>query len=120
MGITKLSKNETELLGKGALKMVFSVLLKRHDIFLNKTVFLDKELFRLPNLSNHNGYQSKMSWIYFEITYINQQIPYKGFNLFEAIFTLEQLEKHFDFYEPFTVHGNPHYRHVLHRFRLRN
>jgi maltose phosphorylase len=36
--------------------------------------------------------------------YIKQADTLQGFYIFEDHFTLEELEKHFDFYEPFTVH----------------
>jgi maltose phosphorylase len=36
--------------------------------------------------------------------YIKQADTLQGFYFFEDHFTKEQLEKHFDFYEPFTVH----------------
>ena len=36
--------------------------------------------------------------------YIKQADILQGFYLFEDHFTLEELQRHFDFYEPFTVH----------------
>jgi maltose phosphorylase len=36
--------------------------------------------------------------------YIKQADTLQGFYFFEDHFTLEELERHFDFYEPFTVH----------------
>jgi len=105
MGITKLSKNETELWEKVASQMYFPFS-KEHDIFLQQDGFLDKELISVADLSkSQRPINQKWSWDrILRSPYIKQADTLQGFYLFEDNFTLEQLEKHFDFYEPFTVH----------------
>ena len=72
----------------------------------NKTAFLDKELITVDNLDkSQRPINQKWSWDrILRSPYIKQADILQGFYLFEDHFTLWQLQKHFDFYEPFTVH----------------
>jgi len=76
------------------------------DIYLQQDGFLDKELVPVSELSKANRpINQKWSWDrILRSPYIKQADTLQGFYLFEDQFTTEQLEKHFDFYEPFTVH----------------
>lgn len=77
-----------------------------HDVFLQQDGFLDKELVKVSDLDNsQRPINQKWSWDrILRSPYIKQADVLQGFYFFEDHFSMEQLEKHFDFYEPFTVH----------------
>ncbi|WP_158974522.1 glycoside hydrolase family 65 protein [Cellulophaga sp. L1A9] len=105
IGVTKLNDNETEKWAEVAKNMYFPFS-KEHDIFLQQDGFLDKELITVANLpKSQRPINQKWSWDrILRSPYIKQADTLQGFYLFEDQFSLEALEKHFDFYEPFTVH----------------
>jgi maltose phosphorylase len=75
-------------------------------IYLQQDGFLDKELVPVKDLDkSQRPINQKWSWDrVLRSPYIKQADTLQGFYFFEDHFTTEQLEKHFDFYEPFTVH----------------
>ncbi|MEL6812279.1 MAG: glycoside hydrolase family 65 protein [Bacteroidota bacterium] len=75
-------------------------------IFLQQDGFLDKELVPVSELSQEDRpINQKWSWDrILRSPYIKQADTLQGFYFFEEHFSLEELEKHFDFYEPLTVH----------------
>ncbi|MEZ4778668.1 MAG: glycoside hydrolase family 65 protein [Flavobacteriaceae bacterium] len=75
-------------------------------IYLQQDGFLDKELVPVSQLDrSQRPINQKWSWDrILRSPYIKQADTLQGFYFFEADFSKEQLEKHFDFYEPFTVH----------------
>lgn len=77
-----------------------------HDVYLQQDGFLDKELVKVHDLDkSQRPINQKWSWDrILRSPYIKQADTLQGFYFFEDHFTKEQLEKHFDFYEPFTVH----------------
>jgi maltose phosphorylase len=77
-----------------------------HNVFLQQDGFLDKELITVANLDNsQRPINQKWSWDrILRSPYIKQADTLQGFYMFENDFTTEELERHFDFYEPFTVH----------------
>ncbi|MFL1896547.1 glycoside hydrolase family 65 protein [Aquimarina sp. 2-A2] len=79
---------------------------EKHDVYLQQDGFLDKELITVSDLEpSERPINQKWSWDrILRSPYIKQADTLQGFYLFEDHFTKEQLEKHFDFYEPFTVH----------------
>jgi maltose phosphorylase len=79
---------------------------KEHGIYLQQDGFLDKELVPVADLDKkHRPINQKWSWDrVLRSPYIKQADTLQGFYFFEDHFTKEQLEKHFDFYEPLTVH----------------
>lgn len=79
---------------------------EKHDVFLQQDGFLDKELISVADLPmSERPINQKWSWDrILRSPYIKQADTLQGFYFFEDHFTTEQLEKHFDFYEPFTVH----------------
>lgn len=105
IGRTKLTEQETEDWKKVADGMYFPYDEKR-EIFLQQDSFLDKELIPVDKLEkNDRPINQKWSWDrILRSPYIKQADTLQGFYLFEDHFTLEELERHFDFYEPFTVH----------------
>ena len=75
-------------------------------IYLQQDGFLDKDLVPVTELDSSNRpINQKWSWDrVLRSPYIKQADTLQGFYFFEDHFTTDQLEKHFNFYEPFTVH----------------
>ena len=75
-------------------------------IYLQQDGFLDKELVQVGDLDrSQRPINQKWSWDrILRSPYIKQADTLQGFYFFEDHFSKEELEKHFDFYEPFTVH----------------
>ena len=79
---------------------------EEHQVFLQQDGFLDKELITVADLdTSQRPINQKWSWDrILRSPYIKQADTLQGFYFFEDHFTNEELERHFDFYEPFTVH----------------
>ncbi|NNK83449.1 MAG: glycoside hydrolase family 65 protein [Flavobacteriaceae bacterium] len=79
---------------------------EEHNVYLQQDGFLDKELITVANLDKtQRPINQKWSWDrILRSPYIKQADILQGFYFFEDDFTQEELERHFDFYEPFTVH----------------
>ncbi|WJJ97455.1 glycoside hydrolase family 65 protein [Algibacter luteus] len=79
---------------------------EKHQVYLQQDGFLDKELITVANLpKSERPINQKWSWDrILRSPYIKQADVLQGFYFFEDQFTEEELEQHFDFYEPFTVH----------------
>ena len=75
-------------------------------IYLQQDGFLDKDLVKVADLEkSQRPINQKWSWDrVLRSPYIKQADTLQGFYFFEDHFTKAELEKHFDFYEPFTVH----------------
>ncbi|KIX21689.1 maltose phosphorylase [Flavobacterium sp. 316] len=100
-----LTKTELDSWKQVANNMYFPYS-EEHNVFLQQDGFLDKELVKVANLDKtQRPINQKWSWDrILRSPYIKQADTLQGFYFFEDHFTKEQLEKHFDFYEPFTVH----------------
>ena len=75
-------------------------------IYLQQDGFLDKDLTPVSELAKEERpINQKWSWDrILRSAYIKQADTLQTFYYFEDQFSKEQLEKHFDFYEPLTVH----------------
>jgi len=75
-------------------------------VYLQQDGFLDKELVPVSQLDrSQRPINQKWSWDrILRSPYIKQADVLQGFYFFEDHFSKAQLEKHFDFYEPLTVH----------------
>jgi len=105
IGHTNLT--ETELLSwKEVSDNMYFPFSEEHDIFLQQDGFLDKEIIPVAKLDKVNRpINQKWSWDrILRSCYIKQADVLQGFYLFEENFNHKTLEKHFDFYEPLTVH----------------
>ena len=102
---TKLSNDELEQWKAVADNMYFPFDNER-NIYLQQDGFLDKELVTVANLDkSQRPINQKWSWDrILRSPYIKQADTLQGFYFFEDNFTMDELERHFDFYEPFTVH----------------
>jgi len=105
MAHTKLAKSETEQWEEIIANMFFPRS-KKHGVFLQQDGFLDKEMIKVEDLDkSERPINQKWSWDrILRSPYIKQADVLQGFYFFEDHFTKEELQKHFDFYEPFTVH----------------
>ena len=105
MNKVKLSQAEISEMKKVADNMYFPYS-KEHGVYLQQDGFLDKELITVADLDkSQRPINQKWSWDrILRSPCIKQADTLQGFYFFEDHFTKEQLEKHFDFYEPFTVH----------------
>ncbi len=102
---TKLSKAEMDQWKIVANNMYFPFDNER-NIYLQQDGFLDKELITVADLDkSQRPINQKWSWDrILRSPYIKQADTLQGFYFFEDDFTMDELERHFDFYEPFTVH----------------
>ncbi len=79
---------------------------EEHQVYLQQDGFLDKELVKVHDLDkSQRPINQKWSWDrILRSPYIKQADTLQGFYFFEDQFSKEELERHFDFYEPYTVH----------------
>lgn len=101
----KLTNVETDLWKKVADQMYFPFS-EKHGVYLQQDGFLDKDLVRVADLDKKER-PINQHWSWDRILrspYIKQADTLQGFYFFEDHFTDDELEKHFDFYEPYTVH----------------
>ncbi|MBS9766258.1 MAG: glycoside hydrolase family 65 protein [Flavobacteriaceae bacterium] len=105
MSKTNLTKEEVQKWLQVAENMYFPYS-DKHDVYLQQDNFLDKELVPVTKLAtSERPINQKWSWDrILRSCYIKQADVLQGFYFFENQFTKEELEKHFDFYEPLTVH----------------
>lgn len=102
---TNISETELQTWEKVAQNMYFPYS-EEHQVYLQQDGFLDKELVRVADLDpKQRPINQKWSWDkILRSPYIKQADVLQGFYFFEDHFSMQELEKHFDFYEPFTVH----------------
>ncbi|MDY2587356.1 glycoside hydrolase family 65 protein [Winogradskyella aquimaris] len=105
MNKAKLSKAEMQEWKTVADGMYFPYS-EEKEVYLQQDGFLDKELITVADLEkSQRPINQKWSWDrILRSPYIKQADTLQGFYFFEDHFTTEELERHFDFYEPFTVH----------------
>ena len=104
-GKTKITDNELDLWKNVADDMYFPFS-EEKNIYLQQDGFLDKELITVADLP-HSQRPINQKWSWDRILrspYIKQADTLQGMYFFEDDFSTEELERHFDFYEPFTVH----------------
>ncbi|RZW55481.1 MAG: glycoside hydrolase family 65 protein [Flavobacteriaceae bacterium] len=79
---------------------------EEHNVYLQQDGFLDKEQITVSDLpKSQRPINQFWSWDrILRSPYIKQADVLQGFYFFEDHFSQEELKRHFDFYEPFTVH----------------
>jgi len=79
---------------------------KKYNVYLQQDGFLDKELIPVDDLDvNQRPINQNWSWDrILRSPYIKQADTLQTFYFFEDHFSTKQLQEHFDFYEPLTVH----------------
>jgi maltose phosphorylase len=98
-------KEETDKWRDISSKMYYPVD-KTRGIFLQQDGFLDKEIIKVSDLpAKDRPLNQKWSWDrILRSCFIKQADVLQCMYLFEDDFTVEQLKRNFDFYEPLTVH----------------
>jgi maltose phosphorylase len=102
---TNFKESEIEEFKAVAEQMYFPYS-EEHGIYLQQDGFLDKELVTVKDLDQTiRPINQHWSWDrILRSPYIKQADTLQGFYFFEDQFSKAEIEKHFDFYEPFTVH----------------
>jgi len=103
----KVAFTDDELMGwKKVADNMYFPFSEKYNIYLQQDGFLDKELITVADLDkSQRPINQKWSWDrILRSPYIKQADTLQGFYMFEDHFSTEELERHFDFYEPFTVH----------------
>ena len=105
MGLTSLNEGEMANWREVAEDMYFPYS-EENGVYLQQDGFLDKELIPVSDLDKkQRPINQKWSWDrILRSCYIKQADVLQGFYFFADHFSKEELEKHFDFYEPLTVH----------------
>lgn len=103
--ITKLSDEEVSKMKDISANMYFPYD-EKEGVYLQQDGFLDKEMVKVADLDkSQRPINQHWSWDrILRSPYIKQADTLQGFYFFEDHFSDEELQKHFDFYEPFTVH----------------
>ena len=104
-GKTRLTNSEVSQWKKVAEELYFPYS-EEHQVYLQQDGFLDKKLVPVENLpTSQRPINQKWSWDrILRSPYIKQADVLQGFYFFEDHFSTEELQRHFDYYEPFTVH----------------
>ncbi|WP_372746218.1 family 65 glycosyl hydrolase domain-containing protein [Lutibacter sp.] len=102
---TNLSIEETYKWMKVSDAMYFPFS-EEHNVYLQQDGFLDKEIIPVSELpKSERPINQKWSWDrILRSCYIKQADVLQGMFFFEDKFDKEVVERHFDFYEPLTVH----------------
>jgi kojibiose phosphorylase len=79
---------------------------EKYGVYLQQDGFLDKDLKPVSAIpAEERPLNQHWSWDrILRSPYIKQADTLQGFYFFEDQFTKEELQKHYEFYEPFTVH----------------
>jgi len=79
---------------------------EKYQVYLQQDGFLDKDLITLNNLAvSERPINQKWSWDrILRSPYIKQADTLQGMYMFDDNYSRPELKRHFDFYEPFTVH----------------
>ncbi|MCY2686869.1 glycoside hydrolase family 65 protein [Salinimicrobium sp. TH3] len=105
--LDKTGLSDTEIGGwKEISEKMYFPYSEEYKVFMQQDSFLDKEIIPVSELSaSQRPINQKWSWDrILRSCYIKQADVLQGFYFFEDHFSKEDLEKHFDFYEPLTVH----------------
>ncbi|NND95673.1 MAG: glycoside hydrolase family 65 protein, partial [Flavobacteriales bacterium] len=103
----KLKFKEQELENwKDILEKMYLPYDEKREVYLQQDGFLDKELIPVSELPE-GAYPIHQNWSWDRILrscFIKQADTLQGVYLFEDEFDEESMRRHFDFYEPMTVH----------------
>ena len=74
-------------------------------VYLQQQGFLDKEILTVADIAEHRPINQKWSWDrILRSCFIKQADVLQGLYLFEDEFTVDDIQRNFEFYEPMTVH----------------
>jgi maltose phosphorylase len=101
-GLTSTETNQW----KEVIEKMYLPISEKYDVFLQQDGFLDKEIIPADQLPKEQR-PLNQNWSWDRILrscYIKQADTLQGLYFFENHFDSNTLERHFDFYEPITVH----------------
>jgi maltose phosphorylase len=102
---TRISNEEIEQMNHIS-ENIYVPFSKKYNVYLQQDGFLDKELIPVDDIDiNQRPINQNWSWDrILRSPYIKQADTLQTFYFFEDHFSTKQLQEHFDFYEPLTVH----------------
>ncbi|WP_159467216.1 glycoside hydrolase family 65 protein [Dyadobacter sp. 3J3] len=78
---------------------------QERQVHLQQQGFLDKEILTVDDITEHRPINQKWSWDrILRSCFIKQADVLQGLYLFEDDFSVEEIKRNFEFYEPMTVH----------------
>ncbi|MBA4853537.1 family 65 glycosyl hydrolase domain-containing protein [Emticicia sp. BO119] len=90
---------------KNIIKNMYFPYDTQREVFLQQDGFLDKELLTVNDIAEHRPINQKWSWDrILRSCFIKQADVLQGMYFFEDDFSIEELRRNFNFYEPMTVH----------------
>ncbi len=90
---------------EGIIEKIYLSYDEKRKVYLQQDGFLDKELITVDQIAEHRPINQKWSWDrILRSCFIKQADVLQGMYFFEDDYTLDDLERNFDFYEPMTVH----------------
>jgi maltose phosphorylase len=105
--IAKTNLNQQEIDDiKSMSKSIYFPYSKEYGVYLQQDGFLDKSLASVSEISTYER-PINQHWSWDRILrspYIKQADTLQAFYFFENDFSIDELEKHYNFYEPLTVH----------------
>lgn len=90
---------------KNIIKNMYFPYDPQREVFLQQDGFLDKELLTVSDIAQQRPINQKWSWDrILRSCFIKQADVLQGMYFFEDDFSVDELRRNFDFYEPMTVH----------------
>jgi maltose phosphorylase len=90
---------------KNIIKNMYFPYDAQREVFLQQDGFLDKELLTVNDIAQQRPINQKWSWDrILRSCFIKQADVLQGMYFFEDDFSVDELRRNFDFYEPMTVH----------------
>ncbi len=105
--IAKTTLEETEVLSwLQVSELMYFPYSQKHNVYLQQDGFLDKEYITIDKLpKEERPINQKWSWDrILRSSFIKQADVLQGIYFFENKFTSDEINRHFNFYEPITVH----------------
>lgn len=103
--LTKFDETAETSRWKNIIKNMYFPYDPEREVFLQQDGFLDKELLTVDDIAGHRPINQKWSWDrILRSCFIKQADVLQGMYFFEDDFTVDELRRNFDFYEPMTVH----------------
>jgi maltose phosphorylase len=103
--ITKFDETAETSRWKNIIKNMYFPYDPVREVFLQQDGFLDKEFLTVADISEQRPINQKWSWDrILRSCFIKQADVLQGMYFFEDDFSIDELRRNFDFYEPMTVH----------------
>ncbi|GAB3509805.1 family 65 glycosyl hydrolase domain-containing protein [Emticicia fontis] len=105
LSITSFDETAETSKWKNIIKNMYFPYDPQREVFLQQDGFLDKELLTVNDIAEQRPINQKWSWDrILRSCFIKQADVLQGLYFFEDDFSIDDLRRNFDFYEPMTVH----------------